>query len=129
MPAFVADIKHREGADYLELTNIGKGIAVNIAIDRVEVRFPTLKPGNIEFDKVLMLPSGEKVLVESREFIFGQAEGGDPNSLTFLGRHAHYDADVSIRFQDVEGTKYIQTLRMGKSGYEHGFVRLDENGK
>jgi hypothetical protein len=124
MPAFVAEIKYRDGADYLELSNIGKGIAINIAIDHVEIRFPTLKPGYIEFDKVLMLQAGEKVLIESREFAVGHAERGDPNSLTFLGKQAHYDAAVNINFQDVEGTKYVQTLVMGKSGYEHGFVRL-----
>lgn len=126
LPAFVAEIKHSGHSDYLELTNIGKGAAINIVIDRVEIRFPTLEPGHIEFDKVLLLLAGEKVLIESREFTLGSAEGGNQNSLTFLDKHAHYDVLVSINFQDVEGSKYIQTLEMGKSGYKHGFVKLVE---
>ncbi len=126
MPAFVADVERRDRADYLKLTNIGKGIAINIAIDDVIIRYPTLQPGRIEFDSVTMLPASESVLVESREFAVASSEDGDPNSLTFLGPNAHYDTDVNIRFQDIEGTRYLQTLRMGKNGYEHGFVKLDE---
>jgi hypothetical protein len=128
MPAFVAGIKHRDGADYLELTNIGKGIAINVAIENVVIRYPTLQPGHIEFDLVLRIPAGESALVDSREFAFASSNEGDPNKLTFLGGNAHFDTDVRIRFQDIEGTKYVQTLRMGKNGYEHGFVKLDEPG-
>ncbi len=129
MPAFLAAIRRHDKADYLELTNIGKGIAINVVIENVQIRYPTLAPGRIEFDRVLMLPAGEKALIESREFDVTSPKEGSPNSLTFLGEHAHYDADVNIRFQDIEGTKYVQTLRMGKNGYEHGFVRLDDSSK
>jgi hypothetical protein len=122
MPALVADIKRLNGADYLQLTNIGKGVAINIAIDDVEIRYPTLQPGHIEFNKVLMLPVGGTASVES-DFFITSGDAADRNSLTFLGPHAHFDADVNIRFQDIEGTNYLQTVRMGKNGYRHGFVK------
>lgn len=122
MPALVADIKRLDGADYLQLTNIGKGVAINIAIDDVEIRYPTLNPGHIEFSKVLMLPVGATASIESNYFITS-GDAADRNSLTFLGPHAHFDADVNIRFQDIEGTNYLQTVRMGKNGYQHGFVK------
>src|SRR4051812_6115307 len=59
MPAFVASIRTRDGADYIELTNIGNGIAINVTIDPVEIRFPTLEPGSIKFEDVLMIAAGE----------------------------------------------------------------------
>jgi hypothetical protein len=124
MPAFVATIRRRDG-DYLELTNIGKGIAVNVTVDDVIIRYPTLASGHIEFVPVIRIPAGELALMESMHFVITGSEEGDKNSLTFLGSQAHYDADVTIRFQDIEGTKYAQTVRMGKSGYEHGFVRVE----
>ena len=43
MPAFIAGIRRRDGGDYLELTNIGKGIAINVAIDSVQIRYPTFR--------------------------------------------------------------------------------------
>lgn len=130
LPAFVAGIKHRDGADYLELTNIGKGIAINMTIDPVVIRYPTMRPGRIQFDGALMVRAGETIPVESTEFPITSSDPssdeGNRNSLTFLGTHAHYDVDVNIRFQDIEGTNYLQTLRMGPGGYRHGFVKLDE---
>jgi hypothetical protein len=126
LPAFVAAVRHIDSSDYLELTNIGNGIAINISIGRVEIRFPTLEPGHVIFDELLMLRPGEKCNLKSRTFIIGSVEGGDKNDLTFLGRHGHFNTDVPIRFQDIEGNKYIQILKMGKDGYVHGFVKPDE---
>jgi hypothetical protein len=123
MPAFVANVRHVDGADYLELLNIGKGIAINVAIDNVIIRYPSSQSTFLEFARVIRIPTGESVLIKSI------SEDGEQNKLTFLGIHAHYDADVNIRFQDIEGTKYVQTLRMGRNGYEHGFVKLDESPK
>src|SRR5205814_410193 len=129
MPAFVAAVRHRpDGSDCLELTNIGNGIAINVTIDNAVIRYPTMQSGHIEFDGVLMIRAGDNAPVESTEFPVTTAntspDNGNRNSLTFLGPHAHFDADITIRFQDIEGTKYVQTVRMGKSGYRHGFVEL-----
>jgi len=121
MPAFIANVRYVDGADYLELLNIGKGIAINVSIDNVIIRYPTSQSSFLEFKGALRIPAGENALLKSID------EDGEQNKLTFLGRHAHYDADVNIRFQDIEGTKYVQTLRMGKNGYEHGFVKLDDS--
>ena len=95
MPAFVADIQRCDAEDYLELTNIGKGLAINVSIDNVVIRYPTIQSGHIEFDRVIRIPVGASALIESREFPFA------------------------------EGTKYVQSLRMGTNGFEFGFVRLD----
>jgi hypothetical protein len=129
MPAFVLALRHlRDGSDCLELTNIGNGIAINVTIDNAVIRYPTLAPGHIEFDDVLMIRAGDSAAVESTEYPVTTSDSspvdGNRNSLTFLGLQAHFDTDVTIRFQDIEGTKYVQTVRMGKSGYRHGFVRL-----
>src|SRR5205085_8988220 len=50
MPAVAANIVSQGGSDFLELRNIGNGLAINIEIDSVEIRFPTLSPGAIKFD-------------------------------------------------------------------------------
>ena len=128
MPAFVAAINHDAGEHFLDLTNIGKGIAINVAIDNVVIRYPSSPPSHIEFERALRIEAGATGSIKSRSFGLGSSEDGDPNSLTFLGPHAHYDADVTIRFQDIEGTKYVQTVQMGKSGYQHGFVKSDHSG-
>lgn len=82
MPALVADIKRLNGADYLQLTNIGKGVAINIAIDDVEIRYPTLQPGHIEFNKVLMLPVGGTASVES-DFFITSGDAAESQQLNF----------------------------------------------
>ena len=127
MPAFVAEIKHDAGQDYLDLTNIGKGVAINVTIDNVVIRYPSSPSSQIEFERTLRIEAGTTAAIKSRSFGLGSATDGDPNTLTFLGVHAHYDADVTIRFQDMEGTKYLQTVQMGKNGYTHGFVRPDKS--
>jgi hypothetical protein len=122
LPAFVASIQTRDSADYLELNNIGNGIAININIDPVEIRFPSLESRQIIFEKALMLGPRENTCLESKD-IFKSGREYKANHLTFLRRQAHYNAVLNIRFQDIEGNKHIQTLKMGIDGYEHGFVR------
>ena len=129
MPAFVAALRRLgDGSDCLELTNIGSGIAINVVIDNAVIRYPTLQSGHIAFDGVLMIRAGESAAVQSIEYPVTTTnpspDDGNRNSLTFLGPQAHFDTDVTIRFQDIEGTKYVQTVRMGKNGYRHGFVQL-----
>jgi hypothetical protein len=55
----------------------------------------------------------------------GSSEDRDPKSLPLLGPYGHYDADLTIRFQDSGSTKYLQTVRMGQTGSQHGFVKPD----
>lgn len=73
-----------------------------------------------------MLRPGEKCRLASKTFQLGSSEEGKANKLTFLGVDAHCNTEVNIHFQDIEGNKYTQTLRMGKDGYEYGFVRPHE---
>jgi|SRR5215216_1291231 len=126
LPAFVASIQRRDNADYLELNNIGNGIAINISIDPIEIRFPSLESRQIIFETVLMLAPREKICIGSKD-LFKSGKEYKANHLTFLVRHAHYNAILNIRFQDIEGNKHMQTLKMGIDGYEHGFVRPDKD--
>lgn len=129
MPALLAQIAYRGSEnvhrEFFILTNIGNGVAINIRIDRVELPFPTTESGHMIFSPLLMLNKGEEGIVHTKTFVWGADEEGESNNFTFIKEgYAHFSIPIHIRFQDIEGNEYIQTLHMGKGGYKQGFVRL-----
>lgn len=129
MPALLAQIAYRGNEsvhrEFFVLTNIGNGIAINIRINRVELPFPTTESGHMIFSPLLMLNKGDEGIVHTKTFVWGADEEGESNNFTFIKEgNAHFSIPIHIKFQDIEGNEYVQTLHMGKGGYKQGFVRL-----
>lgn len=127
MPSLLTYVEASPDGDYLRLFNIGNGIAINISIDPVEVLSPifdSFEPALITFGTILMLnPKGNERVPFSKITSEG-LENENENSLDLLTPAAHHNVEVHVRFQDIEGNKYIQTTQMGKDGYILGFVQL-----
>jgi hypothetical protein len=128
MPAIVAGVNTK--TDEFELTNIGNGIAINIKIERVDIPFEALKNSYYEFGGVLKLAPEETVSVPYELYVEGSEESEDVTSLLHIKEgHVKGRVVVKVNFQDIEGSSYTQTFKMGKGGYEYGFVRSVTDGE
>ena len=125
MPALVAKVNR----DKFEVTNIGNGLAINIKIERTKIPFPSFNNCYHEFEEIFMLRPNETCVVPYEKYFEGNKleKGSNISTLTHIHEnYAHDKVTVPIRFQDIEGNTYGQTVIMGKGGYKHGFVRLIE---
>jgi hypothetical protein len=123
MPALVA----RVSGDKFEVTNIGNGLALNIKIARTKIPFPSFHNSYYEFEEVFLLrPSETSAVLYEEYFEGGKQEKGFGDLVHIDEPYAHDKVIVPIRFQDLDGNTYGQTLIMGKGGYKHGFASLIE---
>ncbi|GEM_PF-6848354 len=116
LPAFIVYLK--EGMEYNrpKIVNVGRGVALNIQIERVPLVHEQYR------DKALTLralppycqpglqPGSEPDLLVAYEgFAPEERPHQDPKVSRFLNNEKY---DLHIRFSDIEGRTYAQTLRM-----------------
>ena len=138
----------------LELRNIGNGAAVNIAIDDIKLQYGENAFARIRFDKFLFLEpnkdnSNTQKFAHLRIFINNEdLAPEDPaefatwsipldfttNPIAFFRKYTkEQKVTLTVRFQDVDGTKYVQSVLMGIEidkllPIELGTPRVQNNG-
>jgi hypothetical protein len=134
-----ADNELHRPVDILELENIGKGEALNVTVDRLDIvmtgdtvqeqeGLDELLPGPyIIFDPTMIIRADDEEMITHRSYIQGQDE---PTETFDWLKHlkparATIDYDLKIRFMDVLGNRYVQTVHIGKSGSWPDVVEAD----
>lgn len=141
-PIFVAYVgeqrmrnEHDLSVDCLELENVGKGIALNITVDPIEIEledeaakgvFPAPR---LAFDAVLSIQPGQRELVTHQSFTSNEEIQPWRGMVDWMNRlkppRAIRDYDLLIRFADILGNRWIQTIHVGSSGSWPGVVDAD----
>lgn len=141
-PIFVAYIgerrmqnEHDLAVDCFELENVGKGIALNITVDSLEIEleddaakdvFPAAR---LTFDAVLSIQPGQRELVTHQSFTSNEENQPWRGMVDWMNRlkppRAIRDYDLLVRFADILGNKWIQIIHVGSSGSWPGVVEAD----
>ena len=143
LPVFVVYIGDKviefEGRrhDVLELENIGNGVALNVLIDTINIVWsdPAIErvwpTPQIIFNPIMAIKPSERVPVTHRSSVGPNGDlplGGRHDFLDKLARRADNDYELKIRFSDVIGNRYLQTIHVGESGIWPGAVIPDNKG-
>jgi hypothetical protein len=125
--------------DVLELENIGNGVALNIIVDKLDVELDYEEGeelfGNsaITFDAVMSIPPGQREIVphKSETSKPRMQEVADAGILDWMDRlkpeRAVKDYELTIRFMDILGNRYVQVIHIGKSGCWPDIVTPDDS--
>ena len=138
LPAFVLQITGNDPKGNLEILNIGNGIAINISIDRLNLNpaynFEDDSCPNIIFKREIFVATGGWRKIE-HELYYGNKRVpsiGDPTPAPRDLVHELREENAGervfplrVRFQDIEGNKYTQLIKMGKGGCTPEPVQLD----
>jgi len=150
MPVFVvrigkhrAEDENRRTVDVLELENIGNGIALNVTIDTLHLTLagetPLEQEGldellpdpHITFDAVMMIEAKEAEMVTHRSLVTRETGQSSPTRFDWMNRltpaRAMTDYELKVRFMDVLGNRYVQTIHVGASGAWPDVVELDRS--
>lgn len=148
LPAFVAHVgknraedENRRPVDFLELENVGNGIALNVTIDTLHVTLggdtpfdqegldELLPDPHIIFDAVMIIAAKEAEMVTHRSYVSRETGESSPTKFDWMNRltpaRATTDHDLKVRFMDVLGNRYVQTIHVGASGSWPDVVELD----
>ena len=140
LPIFIPEIvrgSQPEIGDWLELLNIGNGVALNIQIDPIDIKLdfeaPRILPApNIEFEHVTYSPPQGRAIVRHSSYLSKEEDREPMNrSLDWLWELTPYrmraaSYTIKVRFRDVFGNKYVQAIHLTKSGCWPGPVEEDK---
>jgi hypothetical protein len=120
---------------------LGRGPALNVTVDRVDVEivgvheehdkqlavmFPE---AHINFDPVMFIEAASDTLVTHRSYVKNEQGEYVTSYFDWLRRltpqMAHRDYDLKIRFMDVLGNRYVQTMHVGRSSSWPDVVESD----
>jgi hypothetical protein len=124
-PSFQHDTEFipKEENKGLYITNIGNGVAVNVAIENISLYNPK---EYIKFDPIDRIKPDEKVRVHFK--VFDKNNKEVPNMLLefwmFEKDNNSCKFDIVFNFQDNVGNTYKQTNRVGKDENHQGLVEL-----
>lgn len=114
--------------DRLQLRNIGNGTAMDLRPDKIVFYWSDEKareiiPPEIRFGRIPFLRAGEEANMEHVSYAFGS----EKENRNFVSRLTEENAgdkvfELKIRFRDIEGTEYKQTIFMGKGGMRPSLV-------
>lgn len=132
------ELRDRRYLDRLELENIGNGVALNIQIDTLNLDLgfeaPSILPDpHIVFERVVSIEKGRRVAVEHTTWAGDHDKTGNDITRTLdLMRHlspprAERDYEMRVRFSDMMGNRYVQTIHVGKIGSWPDAVESDPN--
>jgi hypothetical protein len=131
LPVFIAHISvlQKPGGgghsfDVMELENIGNGVALNIRVDTIHIiwtdsAIESVWPlAQIMFDGMMSIRPTERVMINHRSTIGpdGRFPGDRFDWMDKLLSRADFDYELRIRFSDVLGNRYVQTIHTGVSG-------------
>lgn len=130
------ELHNRRHLDRLELENIGNGVALNIQIDIIFLNLsysvPTLLPDpHIIFERIVVIEKGARVPVEHT--IWANKEHTEGSNITesldlmreLSPPRAEKDYEMKVRFSDIIGNRYVQTIHIGKIGSWPDIVEFD----
>lgn len=139
MPAFVLSLIQMNMKDAtldvhtfaLQITNIGSGTALNIQLEPIllssliEKRRKLGEP-NIKFEAIGLMKREDKQLVSHHSYSSDQLINGDflIDLEDHLGKADNNEISIRIKFQDIEGDQYRQTIRLTRSGCKPSAVEL-----
>ena len=107
--------------DYLWAHNIGKGTALHVTLEEVDINFTDVKfsaKSAVKFFSVDFIEAGQKEVVRP---VFGDrvAEGFRERfdwTAHLDSRYASQEFPIVIHYEDIEGRGYTSELQMGKGG-------------
>lgn len=105
-------IKVIEGGRLLEIRNIGNGTALNIKIERIELR----EGADIFFDFPMLpyLLAGEIHKLETKNYVGEEEWSSDFNFSAHLDqRYANRVIPITIKYKDVEQYEHCQSFELG----------------
>jgi hypothetical protein len=123
--------------DELEIENIGNGVALNVHIDDINIDIGFTAPTmgitepNITFETLTSIPAKTTAIVRHISWADkSRSEGSNiTNHMDWLWhitpQRASKDYDLKIRFMDILGNSYVQTIHAGKSGVWPDIVEPD----
>lgn len=131
LPVFVAyiGVLQKPGGgghnfDLMELENIGNGVGLNVRVDTIEIIWQDPQVNEvwpmprILFDGVMSIKPGERVALNHQSTVGpdGVPPGERFDWMDKLLSRADFDYELHIRFSDVLGTRYLQSIHTGASG-------------
>lgn len=120
--------------DVIELENIGNGVALNVVIDTVHIIWSkeavegVWSNARIVFNPIMSVKPWEKTVPEHQS-IYGPEDVVVDRKFDFMDKlssRADNDYELKVRFSDVLGNRYVQTIRVGVSGTWPGSVVEDD---
>jgi hypothetical protein len=122
--------------DRVELENIGNGVALNVQIDTLNLDLGTKMVGalpepHIVFERMISIGKGKRAMVEHTVWAnAARSEDYNVTQVLDLIRHlsppmAEKDYEMKIRFSDIMGNRYVQTIHVGQIGSWPDAVEID----
>jgi hypothetical protein len=110
--------------DLMELENIGNGVALNVRVDTIDIRWKDLAveevwpTPKIVLNGVMAINPKGRVTMNHQSTIGpnGKSPGDRFDWVDKLLSRADFDYQIRIRFSDVLGNRYVQTIHTGVSG-------------
>jgi hypothetical protein len=103
----------------LEIKNVGLGVAFNVEVDSTSYKLKIAEP-------ILEILPNETYYSSVEGHLYSEEFGKrlDIQAYDRITKYSDRNVDLKVRFQDIEGNCYEQSVQMGKDGYIHGFVKL-----
>lgn len=125
MPSFVACPVQPKQSNRINLCNVGKGVALNVIIGDVPIRHESHPEARVVFPPVPVIKPGEEVHPGLN--YAGLGDRGQQNLAMNSPPIENYLNDqaysLAVKFLDIEGTAYEQTLSMGHGKCEPSPVK------
>jgi hypothetical protein len=131
-PAFIVSVELHETKKALALHNIGNGAAVNVEVDPILMSKSQSGNAQLEFEKLVHVPPHTAGYATMRARYIGKSGESVPAMVfadplgPFSGFYEGGPAlNLTIRFRDVESTKYLQRVALNKDQSKIGSVDFD----
>lgn len=131
MPSFIVELLKEERSNdktgvisgtYYEarVTNIGNGIAININFEDIPFKMGEWQNPIIKIQKIAFIQPKTSILISCEGVAYNPSmkmedrfPGNGILSHIYSAYHENNPYSLKIRFQDIEGTKYEQTVQIG----------------
>ncbi len=125
----VPQVKHDNGSYVFYLTNIGKGIALNIRIKDVKYYPDTHPDWYYRFDEIPMIRPADTEPANIVDIQDG-VENSSPTKLFHLKKQILpskiSNVNIEMFFQDIEGGNYRQVYQMGDANKQYPIEFLED---
>ena len=123
IPALQPEVVKSKGRDFLSITNIGSGVALNVIVADAPFGSNNLSGFYYRFDSALIIRPNTSVTLAYTEFLLDVPQTESNQLFHLKPEFAPSSVIITFRFQDIEGTEYEQYYQMGKGGNRHIAIR------
>ena len=125
LPSLLAKITYNaNGRQVFQISNVGNGVALNIVIDKINI--DSVGDFRYEFSPVQFLQEKQSIDVEYDKVVLDEKDNPEVKDLIFLeSQTATKVVKAQIVFYNLEGSRYTQTLYLGKGEHMSDFPRAD----